>query len=306
MRLIHLTDPHLSTLEGTSFAQLSGKRWSGYLSWRRKRREQHQPAMLSRVVDAVHAEQPDFILITGDLAHIGLTSEVKQIRSWLESLGAPDKILVIPGNHDVYHRDSWAAVSDAWGPYLHIPDLDRSDPGSDNRSFYPVQHDLGRCNLIATSSALPTVVFSATGRLGENQLARLDQRLGEVDPQNFCCLLIHHPPLPGMISRRKALDDAADLEVLLAKHRVDLILHGHNHKNSSSLCGQTRIFSTNSASSVVAGRQAAYRVFEVKQTPTGWSVDTQLKAFTSKDAKAIVEHSESWKVSTARASAQAK
>lgn len=296
MRLIHLTDPHLSTLEGTSFTQLSGKRWSGYLSWRRKRRFQHQKAMLERVVQAIHEEDPDFIVVTGDLAHIGLPSESQQIRDWLHTLGAPEKVLVIPGNHDIYQRDSWQVVREAWAPYLHLPEQDEALLSRDNRQLYPLRHEVGDMTLIATSSATPTPIFSATGELGESQLARLDTLLGDEAPDRFCCVLVHHPPLPGMIGRRKALDDATSLRAVLTNRPVDLVLHGHDHRNSSSQLGDTRIYSTNSASSVVEGRQAAYRVFDVVSTAAGWSVAMQLKQLASADADASIVQSDSWHI----------
>lgn len=298
MRLIHLTDPHLSTLEGTSFAQLSGKRWSGYLSWRRKRRLQHRAAMLDAVVNAIHKENPDFIVVTGDLAHIGLPSETQQIQTWLKSLGSPNQVLVIPGNHDVYQRDSWQAVSSAWGPYLHLCETNDDLLTRDNRQRYPLRYELGSITLVATSSALPTPIFSATGALGESQLARLDKMLGAVEPDRFCCLLVHHPPLPDMIGRRKALDDAPQLEALLSSHPVDLVLHGHNHRNASSRLGDMRIYSTNSASSVIEGREASYRVFDVANTSSGWSVAMQLKQLASSQSEVSVIHSDSWRIAT--------
>ena len=52
MRLIHLTDPHMSSLDDVKFSQLRGKRWSGYLSWRKNRRKRFLSAVLDKMTAA--------------------------------------------------------------------------------------------------------------------------------------------------------------------------------------------------------------------------------------------------------------
>ncbi|MGA9572522.1 MAG: metallophosphoesterase, partial [Lysobacterales bacterium] len=110
MRLIHLTDPHLSTLDGVKFTALKGKRLSGYLSWRQNRRHHYLPAVLDRLVESVRAENADQILLTGDLVQIGLASEISQAAEWLSGLGSPGQIMLVPGNHDIYAAGSADAV----------------------------------------------------------------------------------------------------------------------------------------------------------------------------------------------------
>ena len=82
MRLIHITDPHLSSLDGLSFMGLRGKRRSGYLSWYRKRRHVYRPGILDQLTKAVNSHQPDLVLLTGDLIHIGLESEMIEAAAW--------------------------------------------------------------------------------------------------------------------------------------------------------------------------------------------------------------------------------
>ncbi len=114
MRLIQLTDPHLSSLESFSFLSVKGKRKSGYLSWYTKRRFIHRPEILERLTQAVHDESPDQILLTGDLVHIGLEDEIIEAARWLRRLGAPEQVMLIPGNHDNYAPDSLAAMNRHW------------------------------------------------------------------------------------------------------------------------------------------------------------------------------------------------
>lgn len=83
MRLIHITDPHLTTLDAWSLAGLRGKRWQGYLSWQRNRQWQHRRDMLSRLIEAVRAENAAQWLVTGDLAQIGMPGEIAAAADWL-------------------------------------------------------------------------------------------------------------------------------------------------------------------------------------------------------------------------------
>jgi len=258
-----------------SLTALAGKRWSGYLSWRKKRRFVHRREMLDVLTAAVHDEDPVHVLVTGDLVHIGLPAEIDAAAEWLESLGPPERVMLVPGNHDVYARDSWPAAAAAWAPYLGVA------AAADAAGAYPVRRELtvagARLRLIGVSTAVPTPLFSAAGSLGAAQLERLES---ELDADACRCLLIHHPPLPGMTSRRKGLRDAAALQALLHRRGAELILHGHVHRNAEREGpGGARIFGTASASADTAagaGDGAAYRVFDIDRDAAGWRLAMRL------------------------------
>ncbi|MGH8034542.1 MAG: hypothetical protein ACREO9_04900, partial [Lysobacterales bacterium] len=65
MRLIHITDPHLSSLEGHTLLSLRGKRRTGYLSWTGKRRFFHLRETLQQLIAAVRAESPAQWVVSG-------------------------------------------------------------------------------------------------------------------------------------------------------------------------------------------------------------------------------------------------
>ena len=114
MRLIHLTDPHLSSLAGENMTTLRGKRWSGYLSWRKNRRKRYLPEILARLTAAIKTEDADQILCTGDLVQIGLDSEIAEAADWLKQLGPAEQVMLIPGNHDIYATRSADSVYKLW------------------------------------------------------------------------------------------------------------------------------------------------------------------------------------------------
>ena len=259
MRLVHLTDPHLSTLDGEKLLSLRGKRWSGYLSWRKNRRSHYLPAVLNNLVDAVRAENADQILLTGDLVQIGLGSEITQAAEWLTTLGSAGKVMLVPGNHDTYGKGSAEAVFQSWSDYL-FQTVHGSEPEQPAGQF-PVVRKLGKLSLIGLSTACVTPVFMATGKLGDEQLQRLAELLQQAASEGqMVALLIHHPPLPGMTNWRKALVDAAALETVLKQYPPSLIFYGHLHYNRDQQLGDTRIYCTAAASSV---SDASYRVIDI-------------------------------------------
>lgn len=259
MRLVHLTDPHLSTLDGEKLLSLRGKRWSGYLSWRKNRRNHFLPAVLNNLVDAVRAENADQILLTGDLVHIGLDSEITQAADWLTTLGSAGKVMLVPGNHDIYSKGSEEAVFQQWSDYLFQPA--NGSESEQPAGQFPVVRKLGKLSLIGVSTGCVTPVFMATGKLGNEQLQRLAELLQQAASEGqMVALLIHHPPLPGMTNWRKALVDAAALEAVLKQYPPSLIFYGHLHYNRDQQWGDSRIYCTASASSV---SDASYRVIDI-------------------------------------------
>ncbi|MDR6533497.1 3',5'-cyclic AMP phosphodiesterase CpdA [Caulobacter rhizosphaerae] len=224
-RLAHLSDLHLPPPKGAfGWRDLLSKRLLSRIAWRRKHRE-HRPEVLEVVIADLKAHAPDHIAITGDLTNYASQAEYEAARVWLEALGPARDITVSPGNHDALvgarDGDSFAA----WTPWL----------GDDGEATFPQVRLRDGVALFNLCSAVPTAPHLATGRLGQAQLERLDALLG--DPaygDAFRVLLIHHPPVPGAVARRKSLEDQDALRALLARHGADLILHGHAHEATVS------------------------------------------------------------------------
>src|SRR5882757_9701820 len=102
--LAHLSDPHLPPLPAPTFRELAGKRALGYLNWTRNRHKVHRREVLDTLVADLQAQRPDHIAITGDLVNISLAAEFGPARAWLQGVGPPDRVTVVPGNHDAYMR----------------------------------------------------------------------------------------------------------------------------------------------------------------------------------------------------------
>jgi 3',5'-cyclic AMP phosphodiesterase CpdA len=217
--LAHLSDPHLAPLPAPHWSALLNKRLTGYINWQRKRRFIHDAGVLAKIVADLKAQQPDHIAVTGDLANIALPEEFTRGRAWLEGLGTPQNVSLVPGNHDAYVRDALTDAKREWGAYMC---------GDDGGGF-PYLRRRGPLALVGLTTAVPTAPGLAAGELGMRQLAALSQMLAALKRESlFRVVLIHHPPV-SEAGWHKRLIDAATLKRVIAAQGADLLLHGHDH-----------------------------------------------------------------------------
>ena len=274
--LAHLSDPHLPPLPSPRLFDLAGKRALGYLNWTRNRRKVHRRDVLDAVVSDLQAQRPDHIAITGDLVNLALEAEFAPSLKWLQSVGAPASVTVIPGNHDTYVRATQHRFAETWRDYLDGDDV------AEGRLAFPLIRRRGPLALISVSSAVPTPPLMATGRLGRAQFDALERILAGLSAeQAFRVLLIHHPLRSA--SRIKRLTDAPQLLALLKVHGVELILHGHDHVHSTIWIdgpnGLIPAIGVPSASAVAHSRYpaAAYNLFAIARDGAAWRCEQTIR-----------------------------
>jgi 3',5'-cyclic AMP phosphodiesterase CpdA len=273
--LAHLSDPHLPPLPVPRLAELMGKRALGYLNWTRNRSKVHRREVLDALVSDLLMQTTDHIAITGDLVNLALGAEFPPALKWLESVGAPDRVTVIPGNHDAYVRATRHRFAEAWRDYLG------GDDAADGTAF-PSLRRRGPLALISLTSAVPTPPLMATGWLGRGQLDALERMLSALsDEQVFRVLLIHHPLRSD--SRAKRLTDSKALLALLMRHGVELILHGHDHVHSTiwidGPASKIPAIGVPSASALAHGRYpaAAYNLFSITREGNAWQCEQTVR-----------------------------
>lgn len=220
--LVHLSDPHLAPLPLPHPRELLSKRGLGYLNWLRKRRSIHSPEMLRALVADLKHQGSDHIAVTGDVVNLSLSREFTAAQAWLEGLGDPRDVTLVPGNHDFYVKSAAGFADRHWGHFM------RGDLGE----TFPFVRRRGPLALIGLSTSLPTPPLAATGHLHGNQIARLGELLAELKrDQTFRVILIHHPPVEGAHYFRR-LANADALREVLREHGAELVLHGHHHEAS--------------------------------------------------------------------------
>ena len=286
--LAHLSDPHLTTLAGVRPLSLLNKRLLGYLSWRRQRRRIHNPRVLEALLRDLAVTAPDHVAVTGDLTHLGLPGEFAEAARWLAQVGPPEKVTVVPGNHDSYVAAPWQETFAAWAPYLAG---DESAPAG----IYPSLRVRGPAALIGLSSALPSAPLLAVGTLGREQLGRLEEMLEQTGRRGLLrIILLHHPPVAGSIAWRKRLTDAGPLAEVLARRGAELILHGHAHLPLARelVAGERKIpvFGVPSASDYGSHPQrvARYHLCRVERTAAGWTLRLTVRAYSPIEKRFLI------------------
>ena len=270
--LAHLSDPHLPPMPETRLRDLAGKRAFGYLNWKRNRHKIHRREVLDTLVADMQANNPDHIAVTGDLVNLSLEAEFPSALDWLQSVGPPDRVTAIPGNHDAYVRATQHRFAEAWSEYL------KGDDAPAEGASFPHLRRRGPLALISLSSAVPTAPLMATGRLGNSQRNALEGLLASLPATRFFRVLLIHHPLRST-SRAKRLTDSPQLRAILKLQGVDLILHGHDHVHSTIWVegrdGLIPAVGVPSASALPHRHYpaAAYNLFSVERDETGWRCD---------------------------------
>ena len=228
IKIAQLTDIHLSPMPAFHPRDWNLKRLTGYVNWHKSRRGVYRPEVLAAIVAHVQAGRPDHIAVTGDLVNIALPEEMERAARWLASLGPPDKVAVIPGNHDLYCDIGDAPGIARWAAYMEGA---REFATSGTDAAFPFLRRVGPVALLGVNSALPRPPFVASGEVGPAQRGRLANLLDRTGGEGLIrVIMIHHPPLPGQAPPSRGLDDAAELTALIARHGAELVIHGHNHR----------------------------------------------------------------------------
>jgi 3',5'-cyclic AMP phosphodiesterase CpdA len=277
--LAHLSDPHLPMPRARP-AELLGKRATGYINWWRRRVYVHVPEALAGIVADIKAERPDHIALTGDLVNVSLLTEFRRATEWLNALGGPHDVTVIPGNHDVYVATAWPESHGLWGAYM----AGDGQPPAAAFDVFPTLRRRGPVALVGLSTGVPKPPFFATGTLGEAQIARAERLLADLGREGLCrVVLIHHPPLTTE-KRFKRLTDAAAFQAAIRRVGCELVLHGHNHRSEvariAGPAGPVPVIGVTSASAAPDSQygRARYHLIHIEREAGGWRLVVDVRA----------------------------
>ena len=288
--LAHLSDPHFFSPTGSRMTDFLNKRLYGYLSWRWRRRHEHSDKVVAALIKDLKCRHPDHITVTGDLIHLGLPDEYRRAAEFLRLLGPPEQVTTIPGNHDAYVASAWENGQNLWKAYL-VGDSVHS-PGEKPKISFPFIRERGDVVFIGLSTAHPCLPLLATGTLGKAQLQHLEALLNEYGSRQQCrVILIHHPPVPGVISWRKRLTDYRAFCDLLQRQGAELVLHGHAHIASCSFletpAGRIPVVGVPSASAIgrIHDRRSEYNLYHIVRNDQGWQVKFKRRRYSVSENK---------------------
>jgi 3',5'-cyclic AMP phosphodiesterase CpdA len=206
-----------------------------------------------------HGLKPDLMILTGDLAEWGMKSEFDQVLKLIKGLEGAlrltrDRVVVIPGNHDINRKACAAYVYDCeadelspekpyWPKWRHyqkfLGELYKDQP---ERIF---THD--RCFALFVIEDLKLVVAGLNstiaeshldqdhfGWLGEQQLRWFERELETYREKEWLRIgAVHHNVVRNAVTDDENLRDADDLKRILGPY-LNAVLHGHTHQADMS------------------------------------------------------------------------
>jgi 3',5'-cyclic AMP phosphodiesterase CpdA len=270
--IAHLSDPHLGPMTGFTPPHWNLKRAIGWINWQRNRRDLHLTSVADQLLADLKQQRPDHIAVGGDLINIGLSAEYIRALAWMQSVGTPQNVSLVPGNHDVYTTlPADEPGIERWRAFMTSADV---IPGSTNG--FPYVRRFGDVALVGLNSAVETPPAIATGRLGASQIEAARAVLRQLAFEDrFRLVMIHHPPLPGQAKSGRELLDAPAFSAMLAETGAELVVHGHNHRTMQTVLSRRNdlpsipVIGVASASAAKVHKHdnlACYHLFTIERT----------------------------------------
>lgn len=195
--LVQLTDPHIREPGRLAYGRIDT---APYL--------QRAVASVLRL-----RQQPDAVVITGDLSDFGRAAEYAHLAELLAPLAMP--VYLMPGNHD--DRD----------------EMRRSFPGHSylgTGGFVQYSVKVGAIRLLTLDTVVPG---HSQGTLCAERLGWLEEQL-DATRHEPVVIAMHHPPFRTLIGHMDAIglrEGGPALEALVARHpNVERIVCGHIHR----------------------------------------------------------------------------
>lgn len=170
------------------------------------------------ILEALHEMDPDVIVISGDLTQRARRSQFDEARAFLARL--PDKpLVVVPGNHDI----------PLWDVFRRFAAPRRRFHSYITAERFPTHLD-DEVAVVGVNTAR-SLTFK-NGRINQEQLAEVRERLDRARPSAVRVVVAHHPfvipedvPIEVRVGR-------ADLAIpIFAEIGVQLLLTGHRHRS---------------------------------------------------------------------------
>lgn len=202
-------------------------------------------SVLGPLTERVRELKPDVVAVSGDLTQRARSAQFKEARKFLDSLPSPQ--IIVPGNHDVPMHNVWAR-------FLQPLDKYRRYITDDLQPFYQDEEIavLG----INTARSL-TIKY---GRINEEQIAGIRERLCPLGDEVTKILVTHHPfDLPEGVDEDELVGRAQMAMETLASCGADVLLAGHLHLSHTGQSSTRYKIAGHSALLVSAGTATSTR-----------------------------------------------
>lgn len=212
----------------------------------------YQEIALAAFVKMAQEKKPAAIIITGDLTFNGERVSIERMSKIFAPLKNKTKLLVIPGNHDIY--DGWARefrgkkqyyagqISPMFWKSVFDVSYQHSFSEDDSSLAYATQLNQDYLLIFLDSNIYgheeTTTAPYTRGRIEKEQLKWFETQLKAAQQQNLRPIVFMHHNLYAhnpAVNRGYVLDNADDLRRLCMRYNVKLLFSGHIHAQNIML-----------------------------------------------------------------------
>ena len=201
--------------------------------------------VIAPLIETIAKINPDLVAVSGDLTQRARAHQFKEARAFLDALPKPQ--IVVQGNHDVPLHNVLARFAQPLRKY-------RRYITNDLRPFY---YD-DEIAVLGVSTARSLTIKG--GRINEEQVAWMRERLCATNPLAVKAVVTHHPfDLPEGHHERNLVGRARMAMESLASCGADLFLAGHLHISHTTHSASRYKIKGHSALVVQAGTATSTR-----------------------------------------------
>jgi 3',5'-cyclic AMP phosphodiesterase CpdA len=203
------------------------------------------PALIDPLIKTINEINPDLVAVSGDLTQRARSSQFLEARAFLDALPRPQ--IVVPGNHDIPLHNLFRRFINPLDKYQrYITD-----------HLQPVYMD-EEIAVVGVNTARSLTIKG--GRINEDQVARLREKLCALGEHVVKAIVTHHPfDLPEGHDDRDLVGRARMAMTGLAECGADLFLAGHLHLSHTGHTARRYNIKGHSALVVSAGTAASTR-----------------------------------------------
>jgi 3',5'-cyclic AMP phosphodiesterase CpdA len=202
-------------------------------------------ALIAPLIALVKKLEPDVVVVSGDLTQRARTEQFKAARAFLDALPTPQ--IVVPGNHDI-------PLHNVVSRFMRPLDKYRRYITDDLAPAY-VDEEIA---VLGINTARSLTIKN--GRINEQQLAHLRERIDALGDHITKVIVTHHPfDLPEHYDDSDLVGRAPMAMQLFARHKVDLLMAGHLHASHAGNLSERYELSGYSALAVQAGTATSTR-----------------------------------------------
>ena len=172
-------------------------------------------AVVAAIIPMIHSLQPHVVVVSGDLTQRAKPDQFRAARAFLDKLPKPQ--IVVPGNHDVPLYNVFQRFLQPLTKYRRFISQELEPFHADDEIA------------VAGINTARSMTFK-DGRVNEEQMQRLHDRLAPLDDRMTKFVVTHHPfEVPEDVDDDELVGRAKEAMKVFLNAGADVLLSGHLH-----------------------------------------------------------------------------